>query len=198
MPIYQTELIEHTLIDYHCNRLQRYDDFVRQAFLFSPSFQPASSTNKLTRCLHLFEEKSLSLQAKMRRRHCISWFLTALFAVILAVVTNSQKQETVPVQNQSKRTESSVMSPLRQQRHEATLTDATQLYRICSSRPHRILPTQGSRSERTLTPGFNLVRLHHVKRLHSYFDSRCRLESAPFCLSSSCDYYVIALRHIIR
>ncbi len=133
----------------------------------------------------------------MRKRGFI-WFLTALCAVYLAVVMHWQEQNVVPEQNLKERTESSLMTPQRQQPHEATLTDATQLYRICSSRPQRILPSQGSRSERTLTPAFNLIRQHIVKPLHSYYDSRCRLESAPFCLSASCDYYVIALRHIIR
>ena len=132
------------------------------------------------------------------RKRCSIWFLTALCAVCLTVVINWQELSVVPKQNHSEHTESSVMSPLRQQHHEATLTDATQLYRICSSRPQRILPTQGSRNERTLTPTFSFVRQHIVKPLHSYFDSRCRLESAPFCLSASCLYYVIALRHIIR
>ena len=133
----------------------------------------------------------------MRRSGFIA-FLTALCAVCLAVVTHWQGQDAVPGQNLSERTESSVVTPQQQQHHEATLTDATQLYRICSSRPQRILPTQGSRSERTLTPAFNFIRQHIVKPLHSYCDSRCRQESAPFCLSASCDYYVIALRHIIR
>ena len=132
----------------------------------------------------------------MRRSGFIG-FLTALCAICLTVVTHWQGQDVVPEQNLSERTESSVVTPQRQQHREATLTDATQLYRICSSRPQRILPTQGSRSIRTLTPTFNLVRQHIVKPLHSYYDSRCRLESAPFCLSASCDYYVIALRHII-
>ena len=131
------------------------------------------------------------------RRHCFIWFLTALCAVCLAGVTLWQGQDAVPEQHLAERTGSTVVTPQRQQHHEATLTDATQLYRICSSRPQRILPTQGSRSVRTLTPAFNLIR-HIAKPLHSYCDSRCRQESAPFCLSASCDYYVIALRHIIR
>lgn len=135
---------------------------------------------------------------RMKRKRCFIGFFTALYAVFLAVVTNWQKQDFVSEQDHAQRPESSVMTPQRQRTNEATLTDATQLYRICSSRPQRILPTQGSRSSRTLTPAFNLVRLHIVKPLHSFYDSRCRLESAPFCLSASCDYYVIALRHIIR
>lgn len=134
----------------------------------------------------------------MKQERCFMWFLTALCAVFLAVVANWQGQGAVSGQEHAQRSESSVMAPQRQQPHEATLTDATQLYRICSSRPQRILPSQGSRSNRTVTPAFNFVRQHIVKPLHSRYDSRCRLESAPFCLSASCEYYVIALRHIIR
>lgn len=133
----------------------------------------------------------------MQKRSFI-WFLTVLCAVCLAVVSHWQGQDIVPEQKPLECAESSVVTSQRQQPQEAVLTDATQLYRICSSRPQRTLSTQGSRTERTLTHTFHFFRQHIVKPLHSYFDSRCRQESAPFCLSSSCDYYVIALRHIIR
>lgn len=134
----------------------------------------------------------------MRRKHGFVWLLAALIAVCLTVLMNGQEGETVAQQDQQKQSESSVIAPQQQQPHEATLTDATQLYRVCSSRPQRILPTQGARNERTLTPAIRLVRQYILKPLHSYHDSRCRIESAPFSLSASCDYYVIALRHIIR
>ena len=133
----------------------------------------------------------------MRKRTFVG-FLTALCAVCLAVVMHCQGQDIVPEQNLSECAESSVVKSQRNQPRQATLTDATLPYRICSSRPQRVLLTQGSRSERTMSPAFNFVRQHLFKPLHSYFDSRCRQESAPFCMSSSCDYYVIALRHIIR
>ena len=134
----------------------------------------------------------------MIRKRSFIWVLTALCAVCLAMVTHWQGQDVVPEQNLPERTESSVVTQQHNQPHEAILTDATQLYRICSSRPQRILPLQGSRSVRTLQSAFYVGRQHFINLLHSYFDSRCRMESAPFCLSSSCDYYVIALRHIIR
>ena len=134
----------------------------------------------------------------MRMKRYWIWLMTALFAVCLAGIINWQGQGVVAGPRSPERCESSVMSPQRQQHNEATLTDATQLYRICPSRSQRVIPTQGARSRRTLTPSFLADRLHIAKPLHSYFDSRCRQESAPFCLSASCDYYVIALRHIIR
>ena len=134
----------------------------------------------------------------MRRERVIMWFLTILCAVCLTVVSNWQEQDVAPVETIHQSTELAVMTPQRHQPHDAMLSDASQLYRICSSRPQRILSTQGSRGERTITPHSNLVRQYLVKPLHSYFDSRCRLESAPYSLSASCDYYVIALRHILR
>lgn len=134
----------------------------------------------------------------MKRMRCLLWFLSALCAVCLSVVVNWQEREDMPAQSCQPRAESSVTTPQRQWPHEATLTDASHLYRICSSRPQRILPTHGSRTTRTVTPTSHLVRQHIVKHLHSFHDSRCRMESAPYCLSALCDYYVIALRHIIR
>ncbi|MBR3522040.1 MAG: hypothetical protein IKN75_05880 [Prevotella sp.] len=134
----------------------------------------------------------------MKRKHSFVWIIAALIAVCLTVIMNGQEQEAVSRQNKPEQRESSVMVPQQQQPHEATLTDATQLYRVCTSRPQRLLPTQGSRSERFLTPAIKLVRQYILKPLHSHHDSRCRMESAPFALSASRDYYVIALRHIIR
>lgn len=129
-------------------------------------------------------------------------FLATLCAVCLTVLLNWQSHAVAvaeaeePYQHSC---EASVLAPLHQHHQEATLTDASQVYRVCSSRPQRILPTQGSKTERTITPfGKIAMRQHHVKPLYSYYDSRCRLETAPFCLSASSDYYVIALRHIIR
>jgi len=123
----------------------------------------------------------------------------ALIVACLAVLLNWQSHDDATARETCQHRESSVLAPQHRHHQEATLTDASQIYRICSSRPQRVLPTQGSKTERTITPfGSFAIRQHIVKPLYSYFDSRCRLETAPFCLSASCDYYVIALRHIIR
>ena len=125
--------------------------------------------------------------------------LTALCAVCLTVLLNWQNRDDASVERPCQHRESSVLIPQQRHHQEATLTDASQIYRICSSRPQRILPTQVSKTERTTKPfGSLAVRQHNVKPLYSYYDSRCRLETAPFCMSASCDYYVIALRRIIR
>ena len=137
--------------------------------------------------------------ARMRRTLLTRGILSALCAVCLTVLLNWQNHSDATAAEICQHRESSVVTPQRQQHHEATLTDASQLYRVCSSRPQRILSSQGSKTERTVTPfGNPALRQHIVKHLHSYNDSRCRLETAPFCMSASSDYYVIALRHIIR
>ena len=135
----------------------------------------------------------------MRRKLLTIRMLTVLCAVCLTVLLNWQSKDGALAEIPLQPTESTVMVPLQQHHHEATLTDASQLYRVCSSRPQRILPSQGARTERTITPFGNLaLRQHIVKHLYTCYDSRCRQETAPFCMSASCDYYVIALRHIIR
>jgi hypothetical protein len=135
----------------------------------------------------------------MRRKLLTIRMLTVLCAVCLTVLLNWQNKDDALAEIPLHPMESTVMVPLQQHHHEATLTDASQIYRVCSSRPQRILPSQGSRTERTITPFGNLaLRQHIVKHLYTYYDSRCRQETAPFCMSASCDYYVIALRHIIR
>ena len=129
----------------------------------------------------------------------VAKMIMALGAVMLTVVLNWQEVQLIPEQQVENSTQSveTLMSPQKQHHHEATLTDATSLYRVCSSRPQRLLPTHGSNSERTANPcGF--VQRHIVKPLHFLHDSRRRLETAPYSLSASCLYYVIALRHIIR
>ena len=128
----------------------------------------------------------------MIRKRSLIWFLAALSAVCLAVIIHGHGLDAVPEQDRSEFSESSVITSQHNQHHEATLTDASILYRICSSRPHRI------QSERSQSSALHLVRRHIDGLLHSYFDSRCRKEAAPYCQPSSCDYYVIALRHIIR
>ena len=138
--------------------------------------------------------------AGMRRILLTTRILTALCAVCLTVLLSWQNDSKVCVEENCQHKESTVFTPQQHQpRMEATLTDATQIYRICNSRPQRILPTQGSKTERTITPySSSAIRTYIAKTLYSYYDSRCRLETAPFCMSASCDYYVIALRHIIR
>ena len=129
-------------------------------------------------------------------------WLLPIFISLLAVITNWQGGgveanptilKTLPSEGSA-----SIIIPQDQRHHEATLTDATNLYRICNTRPQRIMPTYGSKSERCVSQFRLLMQRHIVKPLNLLHDSRRRLETAPFCLSASCHYYVLALRHILR
>ncbi|MBQ9357012.1 MAG: hypothetical protein IJT98_06970 [Prevotella sp.] len=135
--------------------------------------------------------------------------LILLTTVVLAVLVNWQDEHFVSAGQKSKQQADAQEQILHStlftfhsadnSRHlEATLSDATNLYRVCSSRPQRLLPTQGSKTERSNSPSGGFVRRNSVKPLQFLHDSRRRLETAPFCMSASCHYYVIALRHIIR
>ena len=111
----------------------------------------------------------------MRRILLMIRMLTVLCAVCLTVLLNWQSKDDALAGIALQPMESTVMVPLQQHHHEATLTDASQIYRVCSSRPQRILPSQGSKTGRTITPFGNFaVRQHIVKHFNSYYDSRCR------------------------
>ena len=130
------------------------------------------------------------------------WMLALLTAVLLAAFVVRQTGDGAWADRSARPAEAAaqtamLMSPQDAHHHEATLTDATQLYRVCSSRPQRLLPTHGAKTERTANP-CGAVRRNIVKPLYFLHDSRRRLETAPHALPASCDYYVIALRHIIR
>lgn len=130
------------------------------------------------------------------RRAFLMRMLTALCAVCLAVLVNWQGEAVTRAEGLRQQS-ASVVVPKHQHHQEAILTDALQLYRICSSRPQRVISSQGSRTENTPFGWFARLK-HHVKPLYSFYDSRSRGETAPFCMSASCEYYVIALRHILR
>ena len=80
--------------------------------------------------------------------------------------------------------------------HEATLNDARGVYRLCNTRPGRLLPTHGSGSDKNAAR-LLAVRRPVVKHLFFLHDGRRRLETAPFQSAASRDYYVFALRHIL-
>lgn len=124
--------------------------------------------------------------------------LIPILIVVLSVLSNWHGAICVQTEQVQGSIEASVVTPHDDRHHEATLTDASSLYRVCSSRPQRILPNSfGSKYERTFRLS-DLARRYIVKPLKRFHDSRRRLETAPFSLAASCDYYVLALRHIIR
>ncbi len=84
------------------------------------------------------------------------------------------------------------------QQQEAILADARDSYRVCNTRPQRLLPSQGAKQERT--SGKQPCDLHYHKHysLKRIFGGRARTETAPFSFVVSRDYYIIALRRILR
>lgn len=122
--------------------------------------------------------------------------LALLGFVCLALLQNVRSDAAVPAEESLDRWEATLTA---QKHHvpEATLTDAAQSSRICSSRPQRIVSPHSSGSERISNLSGNLARRHNVTPLKSNYDCRCRLETAPFCTAASRQYYIIALRHIL-
>ena len=122
-----------------------------------------------------------------------------LLLFLLSLLTGCQQEREVlaEVQMESAGSGSSVQSAGDRQKHMAMLTDTRDLYRICTTRPQRVLPSQGAQ-QRTNGKSAFAVRPVYVPPSNTYYDSRCRMESAPFCFVASRDYYIIALRRILR
>lgn len=68
-------------------------------------------------------------------------------------------------------------------------------FRICNVRPQRLMPTQGN-SHNRLTSKQSIP--FYKKNINLHHDGRRRQETSPFRTFTSSDYYVIALRHIVR
>ena len=84
-----------------------------------------------------------------------------------------------------------------QRKQAAILSDAHNLYRICNSRPQRILPT--FQAERTTSNG--KLPIDNSCLLYSYFKlifkGRNCFSTASIPFVASCKYYILQ-RHIIR
>lgn len=78
-----------------------------------------------------------------------------------------------------------------------TLSDARGLIRVCSTRSQRVLPSCGTKYSKGGERSFGVYKpgCWSVRNLCGGF---YRLLAAPLRSVASCDYYVIALRHIIR
>lgn len=82
----------------------------------------------------------------------------------------------------------------KEDRHNAVLTETSNIYRIYNGRPQRLLPTWSSTN---YTHGSKLPYYHkfHQSLLIRY-DGRARSETAPFHFDVASKYYVICLRHL--
>ena len=76
--------------------------------------------------------------------------LAAAFAVMwLSALASAPGPQAMSVAERHKLTDPTLLSVEEREHSEATLTDASQLYRICHSRPQRVIPTHGPKTERT-------------------------------------------------
>ncbi|SET27195.1 hypothetical protein [Prevotella sp. kh1p2] len=77
----------------------------------------------------------------------------------------------------------------------AVPADPQPVYRVCSSRPQRLLPPFGS--SRHTVSGHRLLAHRTFYSSFSLYGGRARMETAPFPSDASCDYYVFALKHLL-
>jgi len=83
----------------------------------------------------------------------------------------------------------------RPEKPSAVLTDTRDVYRLCNTRPVRILPTGGRLPWSVQKPPQHFP---YFKSQYCYVSGRtARRLSAPFLSVAPCDYYVFALRRLI-
>lgn len=82
------------------------------------------------------------------------------------------------------------------QRQTALITDTSQTVRLCNTRPQRILPTFTAKPTHLL--GQNMFHNKFYSLHFQGIDRYLTTVTTPIPSSAACDYYVIALRQIIR
>lgn len=82
------------------------------------------------------------------------------------------------------------------QRQTALITDTSQNIRLCNTRPQRILPTFTAKPTHLISQNtfHNKFCSLHFQGIDRYLTT----VTTPIPSSAACDYYVIALRQIIR
>ena len=127
----------------------------------------------------------------------LSFFLIGLswFGVCQAETTDQERlAEQLP---QQKNGIAWTVRPSDERRDQAMLSDARMWYRVCNTRPQRLAPTYGAGHGKPHGKPSLAIR-QKVKSLKTMYDRRRKADSLPLRLVASCDYYVIALRHILR
>ena len=82
------------------------------------------------------------------------------------------------------------------QRQTALITDTSQTVRLCNTRPQRILSTFTAKPTHLL--GQNMFHNKFYSLHFQGIDRYLTTVTTPIPSSAACDYYVIALRQIIR
>ena len=125
-----------------------------------------------------------------------------LIIVLFSLLTSCQREQTAVLAPLLTTADDTATTQLRDRdqtdRQTAVFSDPTDIYRICSSRPQRILTSQVAKQERTQgkTSAGGFFKYSPSKKHH--FGGRGITFKAPFRFAASCDYYVIALRRILR
>lgn len=81
---------------------------------------------------------------------------------------------------------------------QAVLTDNRNNFRLCSNRPQRLLTTNGAKHERTSGKLSAVGNTRLSTTLKPPYGGVVCDETAPLGFVASRDYYIFALRHIIR
>lgn len=82
------------------------------------------------------------------------------------------------------------------QRQTALISDTSQTVRLCNNRPQRILPSFTAKPTHLL--GRNMFHNKFYSLHFQGIDRYLTTVTTPIPSSAACDYYVIALRQIIR
>lgn len=128
---------------------------------------------------------------QMRQR----WLHTILLFLLMSLGGLQQANATSHAQEDERQQAEQWLSFCQSKhKHQAVLTDSSQLLRICSSRPERVVPVQTAEfkdnSVRRLSYTFKNVFYRHYPGVQTNATSRIMLVPSP-------DYYVYRLRHIV-
>ena len=82
-----------------------------------------------------------------------------------------------------------------QQRPQAIISDSSQTFRLCSSRPQRVIPAEYAKQVQRYS--FRLQSSNLEKTLSWYSYGRHHIKTSRLSLLFSCEYYVFALKHLL-
>lgn len=119
----------------------------------------------------------------------------AWFGVCQATTNGAERLTEQP--SKDKKDIAWTVRPSDERRDQAMLSDTRIWYRLCHTRPQRLAPVYGVGHGKPHGKPSLAIR-QKVKPLKAFHDRRRKAESLPLRLVASCDYYVIALRHILR
>lgn len=130
-------------------------------------------------------------------RRLQSFFLIWLFSVAVCQAHTAEDKCLTSQQSKQRKERAWMVKPSDERRDQAMLTDARMWYRLFNTRPQRLSSANGT------SPGkphgkLSFAIRHQSKPLKAFHDKRRKAGTLPLRLAASSDYYVIALRHIIR